>query len=117
LLAYFNNEPAGYARLRNSDELTNTFPDKKCLELQRIYSLQQFIGKGIGKALLQKCIQQAQQQAYDILWLGVWEHNHHALSFYKHFGFEPFDTHVFMMGSDPQTDILMKLNVHTVSPS
>jgi GNAT superfamily N-acetyltransferase len=112
LLAYVKNEPAGYARLRHSNELDKTFPGKKCIELQRIYAVQKFIGKGVGKALMTSCTQLAQQQHANLLWLGVWEHNHHAISFYKRIGFEPFDTHVFMMGTDPQTDILMKLNFH-----
>jgi GNAT superfamily N-acetyltransferase len=113
LLAWLNDEPAGYARLRHSNELDKTFPDKKCIELQRIYSVQKFIGKGVGKALMNSCIQIARQQHANILWLGVWEHNHHAISFYKRIGFEPFDTHVFMMGTDAQTDILMKLMIYS----
>jgi len=108
LLAYHHKELAGYARLRESDEVQKKFPSKRLIELQRIYSYQKFIGKGIGKALVNHCIQLSKEKGFNIIWLGVWEHNQHAIQFYKHFGFEPFDSHVFMMGNDPQTDILMK---------
>jgi GNAT superfamily N-acetyltransferase len=107
-LAYINNELAGYARLRESGEGLEKFPTKHVIELQRIYSYKAFIGKGIGKALLTHCIETAKKKGYSLLWLGVWEHNHHAIQFYKHFGFTEFDSHVFMLGSEAQTDILMK---------
>jgi GNAT superfamily N-acetyltransferase len=112
LLAYYDDELVGYVRLRESNEVQGKFPGKRLLELQRIYSLQKFIGKGIGKALLTFSINFAKENGFDILWLGVWEHNHHAIQFYKHFGFEPFDSHVFMLGNDAQTDILMNLKIN-----
>jgi GNAT superfamily N-acetyltransferase len=112
LIAYYGAELGGYMRLRESDELQDKFPGKRLLELQRIYSLKNFIGKGIGKGLLNFAINFAKENGFDILWLGVWEHNHHANQFYKHFGFESFDSHVFMIGNDAQTDILMKLKIN-----
>jgi ribosomal protein S18 acetylase RimI-like enzyme len=45
------------------------------------------------------------------VWLGVWEQNHRALQFYKKNGFVPFDTHIFKLGNDEQTDIMMKLEL------
>lgn len=43
--------------------------------------------------------------------LGVWEHNHRALRFYEKNGFIAFGTHIFQLGNDQQTDILMKKSV------
>ncbi|HEU5290966.1 MAG TPA: GNAT family N-acetyltransferase [Cyclobacteriaceae bacterium] len=111
IIAYVNSEIAGYARIRQSDEVDNQFPGKKTLELQRIYALGKFIGKGIGKALMNYCLDLCRKQHADIVWLGVWEHNHRAQQFYKKLGFEQFGSHVFMLGKDAQTDILMKLNI------
>ena len=111
LLAYMNDELAGYARLRQSPEVDDKFPGKKTLELQRIYAANRFIGKGVGKALMNYCLGIAKEQGVKIFWLGVWEHNHRAQEFYKKLGFEPFSSHVFMLGKDAQTDILMKLNL------
>lgn len=111
ILAYVNDEVAGFARVRQSTEVNDQFPGKKTLELQRIYALQKFIGKGIGKALMNYCLELARKQDADMVWLGVWEHNHRAQQFYKKLGFEQFSSHVFMLGKDAQTDILMKLNI------
>lgn len=111
ILAYMNNELAGYARVRSSTEVKDEFPGKKTIELQRIYALRKFIGKGVGKALMNYCITLAKEQGCEILWLGVWEHNHRAQEFYNRLGFERFSSHVFMLGNDAQTDILMKLKI------
>ncbi len=111
ILAYVDNELAGYARVRQSNEVKDEFPGKKTIELQRIYALHRFIGKGVGKTLLNYCLALAKDQEAEIIWLGVWEHNHRAQVFYKNWGFEQFGSHVFMLGKDTQTDILMKLNI------
>lgn len=112
ILAYVNNELAGYARVRQSNEVVENFPGKKTTELQRIYVLQKFIGKRVGKALMNYCLALAKEQGAEIIWLGVWEHNYSAQEFYKKLGFEQFSSHVFMLGTDAQTDILMKLKIN-----
>ncbi len=107
LLAYENDHPVGYAFLKensNAPELVNT----DCIEISRIYVRIPFIGKGIGKKLMQKCIDIAQQKMRSVLWLGVWEKNRSAIDFYEKWGFEKFSTHFFQLGDDEQTDWLMK---------
>jgi ribosomal protein S18 acetylase RimI-like enzyme len=111
ILAYADSELAGFARVRNNDEVKDFFPGKKTIELQRIYALDKFIGKGVGKALMNYSIELGKKQGAEILWLGVWEHNERAQNFYNKLGFKRFSSHVFMLGKDPQTDILMKLNI------
>lgn len=107
-IAYSNGEAVGYARLRSSTEVNDQFPGKKLIELHRLYSLGKYIGRGIGKTLMNHCLNEARQKGFDILWLGVWEHNDHAQGFYKSFGFKKFSSHVFKVGNDPQTDYLLK---------
>jgi ribosomal protein S18 acetylase RimI-like enzyme len=107
LLAYFSDEPVGYARIREN----NSPPElgiSNALEIARIYATANSIGKGVGKALMQKCIDIATEKKAAAIWLGVWEHNRRAIDFYKHWGFEKFSTHIFMLGDDPQNDWLMK---------
>lgn len=107
LLAYEGDKAVGYARLR-----TTTNPllldGGSALEIARIYAVQSSIGKGVGKALMQQCIDIARQMDVEVIWLGVWEKNAKAIAFYTKWGFEKFSEHVFMLGSDPQTDWLMK---------
>jgi ribosomal protein S18 acetylase RimI-like enzyme len=107
LLATVEGEVAGYARLRevpNPPELGNT----PAIEIARIYSITQTIGKGVGKALMEECIAIAIEKGKQLIWLGVWEHNQRAISFYTKWGFERFSEHTFVVGNDPQTDWMMK---------
>jgi ribosomal protein S18 acetylase RimI-like enzyme len=47
----------------------------------------------------------------DYIWLGVWEENTKAINFYTKNGFAGFDKHIFKLGDDEQTDIMMKLQL------
>jgi len=57
------------------------------LELSRLYLNQNWIGKGVGSALMQYALLQAAQGKHDICWLMVWTGNHHAQDFYRRWGF------------------------------
>lgn len=107
LLAYHGDEAVGYVRMRDTTE-PELIEYGKAIEIARIYAMQTSIGKGVGSALMQKCIDIACQRNAKVIWLGVWEKNDRAISFYRKWGFEPFGDHVFMLGDDPQTDLLMK---------
>jgi len=110
LLAFDGESPAGYVKLRESPN-PDGLGEANAIEIARIYAAATAIGKGVGKALMQKCIDIAVEKKKDIIWLGVWEHNQRAIDFYIKWGFEKFGTHVFMLGEDPQTDWLMKKNL------
>lgn len=81
------------------------------LELQRIYVLKSYKGKGIGKKFMEVAIDLAYENDLEYVWLGVWEHNYKAIEFYKKKGFEKFGEHVFVLGEDEQVDYLMKLEI------
>lgn len=106
-LAYDNETPVGYARMRESGN-PQELCEKKSIEIARIYAVTALVGKGIGKALMQKCIDVATEMNKEVVWLGVWEKNRRAIGFYCKWGFEKFGTHLFVLGNDPQTDWLMK---------
>ncbi|RFZ94919.1 GNAT family N-acetyltransferase [Mucilaginibacter conchicola] len=78
------------------------------LEIERIYVKHAYLGKKVGQLLYDKAIQIAQDLAANYVWLGVWEDNERAKRFYHKNGFTAFDKHVFKLGDDEQTDILMK---------
>jgi ribosomal protein S18 acetylase RimI-like enzyme len=107
LLAYEGNEAVGYVRMRDTND-PKLFEEGTAIEIARIYAVQTSIGKGVGSALMQRCIDIARHKNARVIWLGVWENNHKAISFYKKWGFSPFGDHVFMLGDDPQTDLLLK---------
>ncbi|WP_417624904.1 GNAT family N-acetyltransferase [Paremcibacter congregatus] len=88
---------------------------ENALEIERIYITAEFQGGGVGQALLQKAFDISRQDNYDWLWLGVWEQNPGAIRFYQRHGFVAFDSHAFLLGDDPQTDLLMRKKIHTQS--
>jgi diamine N-acetyltransferase len=105
LLVELENEPIGYAKMRFN--LVEN-PDEKALEIERIYISKKYHGQKYGAMLMQKCIDVAIENKYESIWLGVWEHNPKAISFYQKWGFEVFGEHIFQLGDDAQTDFLMK---------
>lgn len=108
LIAEMGGKTVGYAKLRANrayDFITGENP----IEMERIYSLKDYIGKGIGASLMQASIKEAKDKGFDCLWLGVWENNERAILFYEKWGFNKVGSHVFMLGKDPQNDFIMQL--------
>ena len=106
LLAYDDTEPIGYAKMRDGEKRSE-FEGLCSIEIARIYAVKKSIGKGVGRELMQKCIDIAREMNRDIIWLGVWEKNERAIQFYLKWGFEKFAEHEFVLGDDVQTDWLM----------
>ena len=100
----------GYLKLNMAQAQTEP-QEQKALEIERIYVLKEFHGKKVGQALLNKALEKAHSINAEILWLAVWEKNKNAISFYKKNKFEDFGTHIFQLGNDAQTDILMKFDL------
>lgn len=108
--AKIDNEVIGYLKV-NFGESQTELKDNKALEIERIYVSKEFHGKSVGQLLYNKAIEVAKQKDAEYVWLGVWEENPRAISFYKKNGFVEFDKHIFRLGDDEQTDIMMKLNL------
>ncbi|MEP2670367.1 MAG: GNAT family N-acetyltransferase [Cyclobacteriaceae bacterium] len=109
-LAFDELTPIGYAKVRRNEEVNDTLKEG-AIELERIYVLNKYQGKKVGILLLQTCLDYAKAHDFYWIWLGVWEHNVKAQQFYLNRGFEKFDEHPFKMGSEIQTDWLMKKRV------
>lgn len=107
-LAHLNNEAIGYLKVNFGASQTE-MNDNNSLEIERIYVLKDFLGKNFGQLLFQKAMSIATENKVNYVWLGVWEENHRALRFYEKNGFIAFDKHIFKLGNDEQTDIMMKL--------
>jgi diamine N-acetyltransferase len=107
LLAFMDNEPVGYAKLRDG-AVPSELVGHSCIEIARIYSVQNMIGKGVGKKLMQTSHEVATQRKKQTLWLAVWKENQRAIDFYEDWGFEIFGEQDFLLGDDLQKDWLMK---------
>jgi len=100
----------GYAMLRSGttpEQVTGERP----IELVRLYVSQDSLGSGVGAALMRACLDEAKRDGYQTLWLGVWEHNNRAQTFYRKWNFREVGTHLFQLGDDPQTDLLMQRRI------
>ena len=109
LLAFVGGaeRPAGYAKLRTgTTDPSVTGPDP--VELERLYVDRSAIGHGVGAALMRASLGAARSGSHRTLWLGVWERNARAISFYERWEFETVGGHVFRLGSDDQTDLIME---------
>lgn len=106
--ATLDNKVMAYLKINVGDSQTE-LKDTKALEIERIYVLKAFHRRKVGQRLYEKALQVARHLRVDYVWLGVWEENHRALSFYHKNGFTAFDKHDFKLGNDVQTDIMMRL--------
>jgi diamine N-acetyltransferase len=106
LLADVDGQLVGYAQMR-----ANPAPDcvagVKPLEVWRFYVAAPWHGLGVAHALMKSVEMEARAQEAHSLWLGVWERNERAKSFYRKCGFADVGSQVFVLGTDAQTDRIM----------
>lgn len=104
---YVEDKVAGYLKINIGNEKTENKTENS-LEIERIYILNNYKRQGLGNQLMQIAISEAKKNANEYIWLGVWEKNYSALSFYHKNGFEKSGSHEFKLGDDIQTDLIMK---------
>lgn len=110
ILAVEDEELCGYVKLSESNP-PHQLKENEVIEIARIYSVKEKIGKGIGQLLLDESISIAKQKQKQFIWLGVWKENKRAIAFYQKNKFEIFGEHHFILGKDVQDDWLMQLSV------
>jgi len=66
--------------------------DKNICELQRMFLLKEARGKGIGKKLMQLCIDSAKKSGYKTIYIESLGGMHEAISLYRSFGFKEIDS-------------------------
>ena len=110
--AKIENNVIGYLKLNFGASQTE-LKSEKAIEIERIYVLKEYHGQKVGQILYDKAIEIAKKKNAEFIWLGVWEENPRAINFYKKNGFIEFDKHIFKLGDDEQTDIMMKLNLQS----
>jgi len=107
LIAEIDGEAAGYSKII-IDNIEPGVTATRPVELSRLYSHQKHLGQGVGQSLMDACFERARGEDRDVMWLGVWEYNPRAQRFYEKNGFRVVGSHVFQLGDDPQTDLLMQ---------
>ncbi len=106
-VAEIDGVACGYAQLRTG-AVPSCVTGAQPVELVRLYVGQQWLGHGVGAALMRACMDEAARAGRQTMWLGVWEHNGRAQAFYRKWQFQVVGDHVFQIGADPQTDLIME---------
>lgn len=106
LLVDTGDQFAGYAQLRRGLAPSCVEGDAP-MELWRFYLAQEWHGQGMAQTLMQRVDEEALRAGARTLWLGVWERNERAKAFYRKCNFVDVGAHVFMVGTDVQTDRIL----------
>ena len=109
-IAEAENQMIGFSQLRFASGHASVSAEHPA-ELKRLYVVAEWHGRDVGRNLMQDVIDTAAREGCDVLWLGVWEHNPKAMSFYRKFGLEVVGTHAFMLGQDRQRDLVMSMKL------
>lgn len=107
LIAEIDGEAAGYSKII-IDNIEPGIKAERPIELARLYAHQKHLGQGVGQKLMDACFDRGRSEDRDVMWLGVWEYNPRAQRFYEKNGFHVVGSHVFLLGKDEQTDLLMQ---------
>jgi ribosomal protein S18 acetylase RimI-like enzyme len=105
-----DGEIVGYAMLRDG-ATPPCVPDTSAIEIARLYAGRRWIGAGIGALLMQRCLVEAASRGRRSIWLGVWERNVRAITFYQRWHFTIVGSQSFQLGEDRQNDRVMARRV------
>ncbi len=92
LVFHENRIPLGFVSYQLNAEENKT-------KIHKLYVLQEAQGKGIGKKLIQKVTQIAQENRNQALFLNVNKYNLSAISFYEYMGFRKTKEEVIEIGA------------------
>ncbi len=70
-LIYDADQAIGYFKIKKN--VIAPFPESHCIEIEKLYLLKEYIGKGIGKTIMEFIVSRSKEQARPVLWLKVME--------------------------------------------
>ena len=113
LVAGDENRLIAYAHLHRGDPHPNVTGNSP-IELKRFYVLAAWHGTGLARELMREVMERSAALGAETLWLGVWERNHRAIRFYRKLGFDEVGDVRFMLGTDPQRDLVMTRQISDI---
>lgn len=108
-LAEADGVPAGYAKIGPLKLPVEA--DGPAMLLDQLYVLPEHHGSGIARQLMDWTITEAKGRGALQLFLTVFTDNHRARRFYDRYGFEKIGPYKFMVGSQADEDIIMRLSL------
>jgi GNAT superfamily N-acetyltransferase len=115
LIAEVDGVLAAYAQLRWGPCPTGV-ERRPALELMRFYVDRSWHGQGLAHELMTAVESEARALGAATLWLGVWERNVRAISFYRKRRFVDVGSQIFLLGNDPQSDRVMSFDLTLCPP-
>ncbi len=107
-IAEVNGQPAAFLKMSRQEEyIPPCVTGPELIELAKLYVDVPFKRMGLGTVLMNTAMEVAKRHQSKTMWLGVWEHNEPAKTFYTGWGFTLVGSHPYPVGNDPQTDLLM----------
>ncbi len=105
-----SSEIVGYAKLIQ-DRPPNCVKGETPIHLERLYLNKAVQGCGYGKLFINYCFEVSRKLGMKTCWLGVWDGNAKAISFYKKIGFTEVGSERFHIGSQEfvDTDLIFEI--------
>lgn len=76
-------------------------------QIRRFYVDAPWHGRGLAQRLMTRAVELAAEGGADRVWLGVWERNPRGIAFYRKVGFVACGEQTFVLGTDPQRDLVL----------
>lgn len=105
LLAKVGGAVAGYVK---AGRLGLPVDDSQAMELHRLYVLEPYQGRAIGKALMEAALARPPLEDAKVIYLGVWENNLKAQAFYARYGFVEAGEYTYWVGSHADRELIYK---------
>jgi ribosomal protein S18 acetylase RimI-like enzyme len=112
VLTEYEGELTGFAQIRLISPKKDISGNRQS-ELSRLYVSNDWQGKGVAHKLMTEVLASAAKVQSDYMWLGVWEENPRAIAFYRKYDFSIVGEHIFSVGTDPQRDLIMAVQLTT----
>ena len=87
-LIYDADKAIGYFKIKKN--VIAPYPESHCIEIEKLYLLKAYIGRGIGKTIMEFIVSLSKEQARPVLWLKVMESSP-AKFLYAKYGFKQTD--------------------------
>jgi ribosomal protein S18 acetylase RimI-like enzyme len=109
-IAKLDDRWVGYAKLKQGvpPDCVRQTPS---IEISRLYCTQEYLGCGIGPALMQACINHARKKGFKSVWLSSWKKNSRGNAFYSKMQFEIIGSTTFALGPDIQDDWIFSKSI------
>lgn len=100
--------PVSFAKLKFPSPIPLA-QDGNVAQLQKIYVLREFVGRGVGKPLMEAVLSDAGSRDVDTVWLDVLKENTRAIRFYERRGFSLIGDDTYSIGAQTFAFHLMAL--------